>query len=162
MWKYLFAMRFRDNTRPTSMFADKHLHMIQGGKLIHGGRFLGEETYAKGQSRDYLIDEQPTWCIDPLDGKPHPDPHYIPYQLTPCKRNRKLHPPLPNVLHLNRVHRIPPPRARGNLRPLPRPALLSLQRSRRLAERDTPSPADPEPINPAHAAQCARAVYPVL
>ncbi|GES59069.1 inositol monophosphatase [Aspergillus terreus] len=31
-------------------------------------KFLGEETYAKGQSRDYLIDENPTWCIDPLDG----------------------------------------------------------------------------------------------
>lgn len=32
-------------------------------------KFLGEETYAKGQSREYLIDEQPTWCIDPLDGE---------------------------------------------------------------------------------------------
>lgn len=31
-------------------------------------KFLGEETYAKSKSRDYLIDEQPTWCIDPLDG----------------------------------------------------------------------------------------------
>ncbi|KAL4924435.1 inositol monophosphatase family protein [Aspergillus undulatus] len=31
-------------------------------------RFLGEETYAKGQSREYLIDEKPTWCVDPLDG----------------------------------------------------------------------------------------------
>ncbi|PWY86816.1 inositol monophosphatase [Aspergillus heteromorphus CBS 117.55] len=31
-------------------------------------KFIGEETYAKGQSRDYLIDEYPTWCIDPLDG----------------------------------------------------------------------------------------------
>ncbi|GLA30890.1 hypothetical protein CBS147343_9761 [Aspergillus niger] len=31
-------------------------------------KFLGEESYAKGQSRDYLIDEHPTWCIDPLDG----------------------------------------------------------------------------------------------
>ncbi|PLB43739.1 inositol monophosphatase [Aspergillus steynii IBT 23096] len=31
-------------------------------------KFLGEETYAKGQSREYLIDEHPTWCIDPLDG----------------------------------------------------------------------------------------------
>ena len=39
----------------------------------HNPRFLGEETYAKGESRDYLIDEQPTWCIDPLDG-PSPDP----------------------------------------------------------------------------------------
>jgi len=33
-------------------------------------RFLGEETYSKGSSRDYLIDDQPTWCVDPLDGKP--------------------------------------------------------------------------------------------
>ncbi|KAL1956997.1 hypothetical protein VTO42DRAFT_6486 [Malbranchea cinnamomea] len=31
-------------------------------------KFIGEETYAKGQSREYLIDDQPTWCIDPLDG----------------------------------------------------------------------------------------------
>lgn len=37
------------------------------------GRFLGEETYAKGQSRDYLIDKQPTWCIDPLDGNIIPE-----------------------------------------------------------------------------------------
>ncbi|RJE19298.1 Inositol monophosphatase QutG, partial [Aspergillus sclerotialis] len=33
-------------------------------------RFIGEETYAKSQSREYLIDDQPTWCIDPLDGIP--------------------------------------------------------------------------------------------
>ncbi|KAL4809491.1 inositol monophosphatase [Aspergillus unguis] len=31
-------------------------------------QFIGEETYAKGQSREYLIDERPTWCVDPLDG----------------------------------------------------------------------------------------------
>ncbi|KAL1849559.1 hypothetical protein Plec18170_007467 [Paecilomyces lecythidis] len=31
-------------------------------------RFLGEESYSKGQSREYLIDEKPTWCVDPLDG----------------------------------------------------------------------------------------------
>jgi myo-inositol-1(or 4)-monophosphatase len=31
-------------------------------------RFIGEETYSKGASRDYLIDSQPTWCVDPLDG----------------------------------------------------------------------------------------------
>ncbi|KAJ5091796.1 Protein qutG [Penicillium alfredii] len=41
-------------------------------KAIHAQypshKFLGEETYAKGQSREYLIDEHPTWCIDPLDG----------------------------------------------------------------------------------------------
>jgi Inositol monophosphatase family len=32
-------------------------------------RFIGEESYSQGQSRDYLIDEMPTWCVDPLDGE---------------------------------------------------------------------------------------------
>jgi len=31
-------------------------------------KFIGEETYAKGVSRDYLIGDEPTWCVDPLDG----------------------------------------------------------------------------------------------
>ncbi|KAF2191390.1 inositol monophosphatase [Zopfia rhizophila CBS 207.26] len=31
-------------------------------------RFVGEESYSKGSSRDYLIDSSPTWCVDPLDG----------------------------------------------------------------------------------------------
>ncbi|KAH8196465.1 hypothetical protein TruAng_009363 [Truncatella angustata] len=31
-------------------------------------KFIGEESYSKGGSRDYLIGEEPTWCIDPLDG----------------------------------------------------------------------------------------------
>jgi myo-inositol-1(or 4)-monophosphatase len=31
-------------------------------------RFIGEETYSKGASRDYLIGGDPTWCVDPLDG----------------------------------------------------------------------------------------------
>ncbi|KAF2097923.1 inositol monophosphatase [Rhizodiscina lignyota] len=31
-------------------------------------KFLGEETYSKGSSRDYLIGNDPTWCVDPLDG----------------------------------------------------------------------------------------------
>jgi myo-inositol-1(or 4)-monophosphatase len=32
--------------------------------------FLGEESYCKGSSREYLItpSSPPTWCIDPLDG----------------------------------------------------------------------------------------------
>jgi hypothetical protein len=30
--------------------------------------FIGEETYSKGSSRDYLITSRPTWCVDPLDG----------------------------------------------------------------------------------------------
>ncbi|CAO2654564.1 Nn.00g112970.m01.CDS01 [Neocucurbitaria sp. VM-36] len=31
-------------------------------------KFVGEESYSKGSSRDYLIDDDPTWCVDPLDG----------------------------------------------------------------------------------------------
>ncbi|KAF2644701.1 inositol monophosphatase [Massarina eburnea CBS 473.64] len=30
--------------------------------------FVGEESYSKGASRDYLITPSPTWCVDPLDG----------------------------------------------------------------------------------------------
>ncbi|KAF4252657.1 hypothetical protein CNMCM8057_005904 [Aspergillus fumigatus] len=41
-------------------------------------KFLGEETYAQGQSRSYLIDAHPTWCIDPLDGIPPPSPIHFP------------------------------------------------------------------------------------
>jgi myo-inositol-1(or 4)-monophosphatase len=36
--------------------------------ILTPGRFVGEESYSKGSSRDYLIDAAPTWCIDPLDG----------------------------------------------------------------------------------------------
>lgn len=32
------------------------------------GRFIGEESYSAGQSRDYLVDERPCWIVDPLDG----------------------------------------------------------------------------------------------
>ncbi|KAF1999578.1 inositol monophosphatase [Amniculicola lignicola CBS 123094] len=31
-------------------------------------KFVGEESYSKGASRDYLIDDEPTWCVDPIDG----------------------------------------------------------------------------------------------
>ncbi|KAH9810067.1 Protein qutG [Teratosphaeria destructans] len=31
-------------------------------------KFVGEESYSKGASREYLITKEPTWCIDPLDG----------------------------------------------------------------------------------------------
>lgn len=31
-------------------------------------RFIGEETYSDSGKKDYLIDDEPTWCVDPLDG----------------------------------------------------------------------------------------------
>ena len=30
--------------------------------------FVGEETYSKGQSKQYLVTNKPTWIVDPLDG----------------------------------------------------------------------------------------------
>lgn len=36
--------------------------------LIAPNRFIGEETYSAGSSKEYLIDDEPTWCVDPLDG----------------------------------------------------------------------------------------------
>ncbi|KAG8163441.1 hypothetical protein KVR01_006738 [Diaporthe batatas] len=45
--------------------------------FIHGSiskaypshKFIGEETYSAGSSKEYLIkDDEPTWCVDPLDG----------------------------------------------------------------------------------------------
>jgi len=30
--------------------------------------FIGEETYSSGSSKGYLIKDDPTWCVDPLDG----------------------------------------------------------------------------------------------
>lgn len=29
---------------------------------------MGEESYSKGATRDYLVDDAPTWIVDPLDG----------------------------------------------------------------------------------------------
>ncbi|KAK0662853.1 Protein QA-X [Lasiodiplodia hormozganensis] len=37
-------------------------------KKFPAHKFIGEETYSKGTSKDYLVDEEPTWIVDPLDG----------------------------------------------------------------------------------------------
>jgi hypothetical protein len=56
----------RKRTRLTS--SSLFYHSIAGKLLNLYSRFIGEETYSKGDSRDYLIDNEPTWCVDPLDG----------------------------------------------------------------------------------------------
>ena len=30
--------------------------------------FLGEETYSAGSTKRYLVDDSPTWIVDPIDG----------------------------------------------------------------------------------------------
>lgn len=37
-------------------------------KRFPSHKFIGEETYSKGSSKDYLVNEEPTWIVDPLDG----------------------------------------------------------------------------------------------
>lgn len=36
--------------------------------LTNDCRFLGEESYSAGASRTYLVEDKPTWVVDPLDG----------------------------------------------------------------------------------------------
>lgn len=36
--------------------------------LTNDVRFLGEESYSAGASRTYLVEDKPTWVVDPLDG----------------------------------------------------------------------------------------------
>lgn len=31
-------------------------------------RFVGEETYSKASDKHYIVDDAPTWIVDPLDG----------------------------------------------------------------------------------------------
>lgn len=38
------------------------------GSLHCSFRFVGEESYSAGSSRDYLVGHEPTWIVDPLDG----------------------------------------------------------------------------------------------
>lgn len=35
---------------------------------IKPARFVGEESYSRGSTKEYLIGDEPTWCVDPLDG----------------------------------------------------------------------------------------------
>lgn len=38
------------------------------GSRYPSHKFIGEETYSKGSTKQYLVDDSPTWIIDPLDG----------------------------------------------------------------------------------------------
>lgn len=95
-------------------------------------RFVGEESYSKGASRDYLIDDSPTWCVDPLDGKYPKSQSHI-FTNIRC-RDRELHPSLSHVLRLNRLHPQQQTTSRHYQRPLPQAILLIMCRSRRLHE----------------------------
>lgn len=41
---------------------------LEINKRYPNHKFIGEETYSSGQSKKYLVDDDPTWIVDPLDG----------------------------------------------------------------------------------------------
>jgi fructose-1,6-bisphosphatase/inositol monophosphatase family enzyme len=63
MLKHSSNVKSQQNIHLTS-----RLHAIYPDRATNVNRFVGEESYSKGASRDYLIDDSPTWCVDPLDG----------------------------------------------------------------------------------------------
>ncbi|KAL6166530.1 hypothetical protein ACJQWK_07875 [Exserohilum turcicum] len=50
---------------------DKNVELFIKNKIKErypSHNFIGEESYCATSSRNYLIDNAPTWCVDPLDG----------------------------------------------------------------------------------------------
>lgn len=61
--------------------------------MLTARSFIGEETYSAGSTKEYIITDKPTWCVDPLDGTvnythlfrtslPPSSPPYPTFQLT--------------------------------------------------------------------------------
>lgn len=67
MSRHSLKQRLRSNSHRTSeSYPLDNQTCQQQSYTSH--RFIGEETYSDGATRDYLIGDEPTWCIDPLDG----------------------------------------------------------------------------------------------
>lgn len=82
MWKLSFVQVWRPNSLLMRMFSTKSFFLQLISNLFFSffalgknnrvaadryfARFVGEESYSKGQSKKYLIpDVGPSWCIDP-------------------------------------------------------------------------------------------------
>ncbi|CAN8100980.1 unnamed protein product [Discula destructiva] len=57
-----------DIVTKTDTDVEAFIHRSISKKYPHH-KFIGEETYSSGSSKEYLITPaEPTWCVDPLDG----------------------------------------------------------------------------------------------
>ncbi|KAF5677577.1 QA-X [Fusarium heterosporum] len=56
-----------DLVTKTDNDVENFIHTSVASKYPDHG-FLGEESYSAGESRTYLVDDRPTWVVDPLDG----------------------------------------------------------------------------------------------
>lgn len=56
-----------DIVTKTDMEVEAFIHSTIA-KAFPTHAFVGEETYSKGSSKEYLVGDEPTWIVDPLDG----------------------------------------------------------------------------------------------
>ncbi|KAM5347677.1 hypothetical protein ACJ41O_007501 [Fusarium nematophilum] len=56
-----------DLVTKTDKDVENFIHTSVANKYPDHG-FIGEESYSAGASRTYLVDDRPTWIVDPLDG----------------------------------------------------------------------------------------------
>ncbi|KAF4461131.1 QA-X [Fusarium albosuccineum] len=56
-----------DLVTKTDKDVENFIHTSIANKYPDHG-FLGEESYSAGESRTYIVDDRPTWVVDPLDG----------------------------------------------------------------------------------------------
>ncbi|GAA6003954.1 inositol monophosphatase family protein [Rhodotorula paludigena] len=65
------SIQIKENAADLVTKADMHSeHLISSAirERFPGHKIIGEESYSAGQEKRFLLDDDPTWIIDPLDG----------------------------------------------------------------------------------------------
>ncbi|GAA6009399.1 hypothetical protein JCM10207_003764 [Rhodosporidiobolus poonsookiae] len=65
------SIQIKENAADLVTRADMHSEQMISGAIRErypGHKIIGEETYSAGQEKRFLLDDDPTWIIDPLDG----------------------------------------------------------------------------------------------
>ncbi|GAA5852004.1 hypothetical protein JCM8547_000124 [Rhodosporidiobolus lusitaniae] len=65
------SIQIKENAADLVTRADTHSEQMISGLIRErypGHKIIGEESYSAGQEKRFLLDNDPTWIIDPLDG----------------------------------------------------------------------------------------------
>ncbi|KAG0656405.1 hypothetical protein C6P46_007125 [Rhodotorula mucilaginosa] len=65
------SIQIKENAADIVTKADMHAEELISGMIRErypGHKIIGEESYSAGQDKRFLLDDSPTWIIDPLDG----------------------------------------------------------------------------------------------
>ncbi|GAA5947858.1 hypothetical protein JCM3765_001113 [Sporobolomyces pararoseus] len=65
------SISIKENAADLVTHADMHAEMLISNAIREtypSHKIIGEESYSAGQERRFLLDDEPTWIIDPLDG----------------------------------------------------------------------------------------------